>query len=339
MLDENPNPEKGVRVIATSTGSTGNAEIELPSAGYEINGVQGTGVLYSFAAPANFVLTRTGSALVEVTDGTVDLKALLGFSLKILAGQSVHVKETSLTQIEITNVVGTPILEVLGYGKTIEFNIENSVISLTKDPQDGSLNLSVSEGQVSVVSNGAVQQVGAGQGMVVIDKTPPSLAPDVSPNPALLNGDAAASPNASDSGSGVLSASCGPVNTASIGAKTVNCQATDVDGNTATASVPYTVLYGFSGFFSPVDNAPTMNVAKAGQSIPIKWRLTDANGIPITNLTSATVNMIGIPCDAGTTTDSIEEYAINGNGFQNLGNGNYLFTLKHRNLSLILARL
>jgi hypothetical protein len=34
------------------------------------------------------------------------------------------------------------------------------------------------------------------------------------------------------------------------------------------------------GFFSPIDNN-FLNIAKAGQAIPAKWRLTDANGVPI----------------------------------------------------------
>ncbi len=29
----------------------------------------------------------------------------------------------------------------------------------------------------------------------------------------------------------------------------------------------------FDGFFAPVDNQPTINKAKAGQTIPMKWRL------------------------------------------------------------------
>src|SRR5215212_7264661 len=36
------------------------------------------------------------------------------------------------------------------------------------------------------------------------------------------------------------------------------------------------VEYTFEGFAAPVDSAPTLNSAKAGRVIPLKWRLTDA---------------------------------------------------------------
>ena len=47
----------------------------------------------------------------------------------------------------------------------------------------------------------------------------------------------------------------------------------------------------FIGFTSPVDNPSVMNSAKAGQTIPLKWRLLDAAGVPVTNLTTAKVTV------------------------------------------------
>src|SRR5262249_25437805 len=86
------------------------------------------------------------------------------------------------------------------------------------------------------------------------DATAPTLAPSVSPNPVLLNGSASASPNTNDNLSGVASASCGAPTTSSVGTKSVSCSATDKAGNTANANASYTVIYNFSGFFSPVAN-------------------------------------------------------------------------------------
>jgi hypothetical protein len=38
------------------------------------------------------------------------------------------------------------------------------------------------------------------------------------------------------------------------------------------------VQYSFSGFRSPVDNPPILNVVKAGGTVPVKWLLSDASG-------------------------------------------------------------
>jgi len=111
------------------------------------------------------------------------------------------------------------------------------------------------------------------------DATAPALAPTVSPNPVPLNGSATASPNAGDATSGIAVAGCDPVDTSSVGGHSVNCTATDQAGNTAGATASYSVGYSFTGFFAPVDNPPVLNNAKAGQAIPLKWRLTDANGL------------------------------------------------------------
>ncbi len=84
-------------------------------------------------------------------------------------------------------------------------------------------------------------------------------------------------------------------------------------------------VYSFSGFGAPVDAAPTLNSAKAGRTIPLKFRVTTATGAPVTNLTSVKVTVASSSCTAGTTVDAIEEYASGGSGLQNLGNGSYQF--------------
>lgn len=160
---------------------------------------------------------------------------------------------------------------------------------------------------------------------ILRDATAPTLNPSVSPNPVLLNGTATASPNASDATSGIASASCDAVDTSSVGGHSVACSATDTAGNTASASASYTVSYQFSGFTSPVNGTGVLNVAKAGQTIPLKWRVTDANGTPVTTLTSVNVNVVSLQCAAGTTTDQVEEYASGSSGLQNLGDGYYQF--------------
>jgi hypothetical protein len=74
-----------------------------------------------------------------------------------------------------------------------------------------------------------------------IDKTKPTLGPSVSPNPVVLNGAATVTSNASDALSGIATDSCDPVDTSSLGSKTVTCTATDFAGNTNSASATYLV--------------------------------------------------------------------------------------------------
>lgn len=156
------------------------------------------------------------------------------------------------------------------------------------------------------------------------DGTAPELAPTVSPNPVGLNSAATASPNATDNLSGIDTASCGAVDTSTVGTHSVSCQATDEAGNTTTESVDYTVAYTFAGFDAPVDTA-AINVAKAGRAIPLKWRVTDGLGNPVTDLASVAVRATALACDLGDTADLLEEYASGQSGLQNLGNGYYQF--------------
>jgi hypothetical protein len=162
------------------------------------------------------------------------------------------------------------------------------------------------------------------------DNTDPTLSPSISPLPILLNGSATASPGASDNLSGVDGGNtgCDPVVTSSVGSKTLQCHAADNAGNTNTKSLAYSVGFQFSGLFAPIDKPNIMNVSKAGQAIPLKWRLLDANGVPVTTLTSVIVKVTDMSCSLGATTDLIEEYAAGASGLQNLGNGNYLFAWK-----------
>jgi subtilisin family serine protease len=181
----------------------------------------------------------------------------------------------------------------------------------------------------------AAGNTGAGSGSTTmpiiyrIDQTAPTLTPSVSPNPVLLNGSATANAGASDSGSGLAASSCGAVDTSSVGAQTVTCTATDTAGNTASASAAYQVIYSFSGFLQPIDNLPIVNIAKAGSIIPVRWRLTDANGVGIADLVNfRSVTVASLTCEAGATEDLLEEITVGASGLLYLGDGSWQYNWK-----------
>jgi hypothetical protein len=136
-----------------------------------------------------------------------------------------------------------------------------------------------------------------------------------------------------DEGSGVAveaSLSLNGGNALGVGSFTATCSgALDNAGNAGnTATVNYVVTFQFTGFLAPVDSPPVLNIARAGQVIPLKWRLTDASGNPVTGLTDAAVTAAPWICEAGTGGDSIEAYAESSSDLQYLGDGYYQWNWK-----------
>ena len=120
----------------------------------------------------------------------------------------------------------------------------------------------------------------------------------------------------------------GSANTSTVGSKSVSITGYDNAGNSASKSCAYTVGYNFDGLYAPVDKPNTLNVSKAGQAIPMKWRLTDYFGVGVASLTSASVTVASLSCTATSGEDAIEEYASGSSGLQNLGDGYYQFNWK-----------
>lgn len=103
-------------------------------------------------------------------------------------------------------------------------------------------------------------------------------------------------------------------------------------GVTAIAAGGYHSLalhgsYAIKGFAAPVNNG-IVNVAKSGSAIPLKFRVTDANGAPLTGLTSGLVDVssTGAPC-AGGTPDVLRERGV-GSSLKDMGDGYYQFNWK-----------
>jgi hypothetical protein len=65
-----------------------------------------------------------------------------------------------------------------------------------------------------------------------------------------------------------------------LGPTTVECSVTDASGNTGTGTFVVTVVFGFDGFFQPIDN-DKLNSVKAGSGIPVKFSLGGNMGLDI----------------------------------------------------------
>jgi hypothetical protein len=104
------------------------------------------------------------------------------------------------------------------------------------------------------------------------------------------------------------------------------------------ANVP---RYDLPEFSSPVDNAPMVNKAKAGQTIPVKWYLGDEwrMGDPMfgpisdpTAIVGVTSQKIACPDLSGEAVDAIETYVSDPGTLQYLGDGYWQFNWRTQRL-------
>lgn len=117
-----------------------------------------------------------------------------------------------------------------------------------------------------------------------------------------------------------------------LGSNEVCVRGTDSKGNTTTppTCTTFLVTYQFEGFGAPINNE-LINTAQAGQSIPAKWRLTDANGRPIESISSF-AGLYSYPLDCETLAhsphDAVEEDAPGNSGLRYQGDGQWQFNWK-----------
>jgi probable HAF family extracellular repeat protein len=92
------------------------------------------------------------------------------------------------------------------------------------------------------------------------------------------------------------------------------------------------VAYNFVGFLQPVDNPPTVNLAKAGQTLAEQWQLLDVDtGAPVSDPDSVTaLTTYSVACGAwsDTATHGLDQVSAGASGLQYLGNGTWQFNWK-----------
>ncbi len=213
---------------------------------------------------------------------------------------------------------------------TVKFDCQDSGSGVSTCP----VGLDVGSEGTTLVLREATDVAGntsAGSITVRVDKTEPVFDACPSGGPFLLNDDPPmVNIQASDARSGIDAAASsleGSVSTTSIGEKTVRFVAADNAGNTASKDCSYSVVSAVSDFAAPVD-MDAVNKAKAGQTVPFKFTVTDANGSPVTDLTQVSTTSVAYSCEPGVPVDAIEEYATGGSGLQNFGDGTYQFNFK-----------
>lgn len=141
----------------------------------------------------------------------------------------------------------------------------------------------------------------ASQKVTIFDNTAPEITASIEDGAEFtLNELATFSWSASDGQSGLAAVDCAyqtgtPLDTSTVGEKTINITAVDNAGNTTEKVIKYYVRYSFIGLFSPVD--PDGRIYQAGSTIPVKFRLEDANGSCIK---TATATISYAPVDPAT---------------------------------------
>ena len=181
--------------------------------------------------------------------------------------------------------VATPTPNGYGWNKsnvTVSFECQDSVSGIAAGgcPADVAV---TSEGS-HLVSGTATDRAGNSANASVtvkLDKTAPDVTFAGAPGTVLTCA-------TTDALSGVLTPATGTnvtVRVNGLPTTTLTCTgAEDVAGNTRTVSKTYVAPITFSGFLSPVNNAPTVNNGTAGKTYPIKFQLTGIDGQPITVL-------------------------------------------------------
>ena len=247
-----------------------------------------------------FPILISGGSEIVVTCGSVTVEVVEGSAEIVLGGGAVVVSVPAGGTVKVTDEGGT------------FYNVENLGPTTITVNVDGTASL-LPAGESSSVST---------------DVTDPT----VTCNSAafLLNQPAAlVTATVSDGESGpaqsTVSAAAG---TASPGPQSVQVTGFDEAGNSKSVSCAYSVRYAFEGFLQPIDNLPTVNSAKAGQTIPVKWRIADYFGVGVANPSSfSSISSGSLNCDPSDPQDAIETY-VDSSGLQYLGNGTWQFNWK-----------
>lgn len=198
--------------------------------------------------------------------------------------------------------------------QTAGFTASDATSGLANSGQAAFTQSSSSDGSAVNIASGSVADLagnsnsGIDAGPFQIDSTPPAVAVTGPQNGATytLGSVPAAGCTTTDATSDVADHAAASTSGGPVGSVTVNCTgAKDNAGNTGSASVTYSVVYAFTGFFRPIDNGGVYNVVKAGSAVPAKFSLAGNQGLSIFAAGYPTSG--SIPCSAAAPIDAVEE--------------------------------
>ncbi len=275
-------------VIADYKGNAALGAVPLPPGTYTVD--------------AYFNGTIPISPAITLGDDYYQSSSRLGSSLTLIGDTTPPtITATAKTAANATYTAGT----WTNQDVTVHFTCNDTESSIASCPADQTFSTDGTFTASGTATDNANNSASVSFGPIKIDKTAPALAPVVTPNPVVLNGSATAVPGATDTGSGVATQSCSPISTATVGVKTVSCTATDVAGNTSTASASYQVIFVFTGFFDPVKNPPVMNQVNSGRSVPIKFSLGGNQGLAV--FATGFPQSRRVQCDTANPVDNVED--------------------------------
>jgi uncharacterized repeat protein (TIGR01451 family) len=111
-----------------------------------------------------------------------------------------------------------------------------------------------------------------------------------------------------------------------VGTTTVTATATDAAGNHSECTFDVTVRYVFTGFFSPVSNAPTLNAVNAGRAIPVKFSLSGDKGLNI--FAPNNPYTVSLNCSTSDPGVDVTETLTAGGSSLSFGGGQYNYVWK-----------
>jgi hypothetical protein len=160
---------------------------------------------------------------------------------------------------------------------------------------------------------------------VSVDLTDPAVTCQPRPTYLFNQADATVAASVTDAGSGpARPTETVPVTTTAAGKQGAPVQGFDVAGRTTTTESSIRVVYVFGGWGAPmVDGA--VNVVRAGTGVPLRWRVLDATGLPVTTVDDARVTSAAHRCDSAAPQNPVSETATGDQGLQNLGDGYYQY--------------